>query len=160
MVIRTSTGRSAISGHIGRQEVLGRNLVLISAHSDSCPTCAPWQGQVYALKPQAGYQSLDDAIAGGLFHPNCVHSLSGYIEGTSLGPQFPYDDELNKARERQRAIERNIRRWKEREEVAVTPQAKEQSRAKISHWQAEQRSHVAEYNLRRKYNRENPKSVR
>ena len=49
------------------------DLIAISFHTGTCPKCEPWQGRVLSLTGQTpGYPTLDDAKAGGLFHPRCV----------------------------------------------------------------------------------------
>lgn len=93
--------------------------------------------------PVAG--SVAFARAAGLQHPNCRHSLSAYLPGVTRAPKHTADPEGDAARQRQRAIERQIRAWKLRAETAIDPRGPEatQARAKVGQWQAAMRAHLA-----------------
>ena len=71
--------------------------------------------------------------------------MSGYIPGLTETPKRTEIEDPGgfEVRQRQRAIERNIRKWKRREAVAITDEAREQARRKVLEWQAEQRKHLA-----------------
>ncbi|MEV7684251.1 phage minor capsid protein, partial [Streptomyces sp. NPDC088341] len=58
------------------------------------------------------------------------------------------------ARERQRAIERALRHWRELEAAALTPEGARRARDRIAAWDAEMADHVAAHGLRRKRYRE------
>jgi hypothetical protein len=163
MATRTVTARAAIQGHIDRQGQYGRDLVVVSDHAGECPLCRPWENKILSISgTDIRYPSLSSATSQGLFHPNCRHTVTGYIEGlTRLEPtrtsgvpeQFEYTQQ-------QRANERQIRRWKRREIVAMgTPDAM-LARAQIQFYQQKQRDLLKEYEakfdmtLRRKYDRE------
>jgi hypothetical protein len=100
--------------------------------------------------------SLVEARAAGLFHPNCRHSLSAYLPGVTTRPPHhatpgtSYEDT-----QRQRAIERHIRRWKRAQAAAMDEAARRRAGAYVRKWQAEMRKHVAAHeHLRRKPARE------
>lgn len=99
--------------------------------------------------------NLRDAIRAGYRHPNCRHTETAYRPGMKppvVGEQDPAEYE---ALQRQRAIERHIRRWKLREAVALTEQEKRYAHARVLSWQQEQRNHVSAHRfLARRYNRE------
>ncbi len=116
--------------------------------------------------------TLEEAVAAGLFHPNCAHDLSPYFPGISpeevevplhrreqqMVERYGYDEAQKyayEAQERQRAIERHIRHWKMREATSLDPIEQSRARKKVLHWQEEQRIHLgsAPY-LPRKYDRE------
>ena len=64
------------------------DLVVISFHTGTCPRCAPWAGRVLSLTGQTpGYPTLDDAKAGGLFHPRCRHASALYIPDEGETPE-------------------------------------------------------------------------
>ncbi|MFD4264039.1 phage minor capsid protein [Streptomyces sp. NPDC058534] len=100
--------------------------------------------------------SLIEARAAGLFHPNCRHSLAAYLPGVSTRPPHhatpgtTYEDT-----QRQRAIERHIRRWKREQAAAMDEAARRRAGAYVRKWQKAAREHVAAHpDLRRKPTRE------
>jgi hypothetical protein len=55
----------------------GFDLVQVSSHLTSCNQCAPWEGQILSMTGEtAGYPTVAEAEAGGLFHPNCRHAIN------------------------------------------------------------------------------------
>ncbi len=51
----------------------GEDLVRVSNHSTECELCAPWEDAVLSITGKTpGYPTVNDAMAAGLFHPNCV----------------------------------------------------------------------------------------
>jgi len=61
----------------------GRDLVIVSEHN-AHDECGGWEGKVLSLTGATeGYPTLEDAISGGLFHPNCKHRLMAYDEAAA-----------------------------------------------------------------------------
>lgn len=107
-----------------------------------------WQGKLVSLSGQPGYLTLDDIGYGdvrGFAGANCRHNWHPFWPGISKPaytqemldeynrPKFPYNGQLlteEQADKRQRALERQIRRWKREYVLAKeTDQADLQSRA-------------------------------
>jgi len=64
-------------GTINRLQEKGHDLVRLSSHSGSCPRCTPFEGRTFSLSgTDSEYPSLDEARAGGVFHPGCLHVIS------------------------------------------------------------------------------------
>jgi len=64
------------------------DLIAISFHTGTCPRCAPWAGKVLSLDGQTpGFPTLDDAKAGGLFHPRCRHASALYVPDEGETPE-------------------------------------------------------------------------
>jgi Phage minor capsid protein 2. len=124
--------------------------------------CRPWEGKVLSISGNlrgrvelpsmvgegtvvvdiAG--SVDEARAAGLQHPNCTHSLRAFLPGATRRPARPTANAKGyEAKERQREIERQIRKWKEREAAALTDEAKAGAAAKVRAWQKAMRDHLA-----------------
>ncbi|MGW4467481.1 phage minor capsid protein [Micromonospora sp. NPDC004704] len=162
MAVRTVTQRAAVQGQTDRLTTLGVDLVVVSDSPRECPRCRPWEGQVLRIGagPIGSVQvesavaagmvavdiagTVDQARAAGLQHPNCTHSLRAYLPGATKRPATPTPNPKGyEAKERQRAIERQIRRWKERETAALDPGAAATAKAKIKQWQASMRDHLA-----------------
>lgn len=157
MATRTAAGQAAIQGHIDRLIENDRDLVIVSDAPEECPLCAPWEGRVLSLTGRTpGYPTVDEARAAGLFHPNCRHSLSAYVHGLTETPRRRElrDTEGYRLRQQQRYMERQIRKWKLRESVALDEDAKREARGKVRAWQARMREFVAEHDRKRLYARE------
>ncbi|APE08605.1 hypothetical protein BO226_04690 [Rhodococcus sp. 2G] len=79
-VRRAVDGRAAqvaLEGYRQRAKTEGVDLVKVSSHDGSCPKCSPWQGKTLSLNgTTAGYPTLTQAQAGGLFHISCRHGLT------------------------------------------------------------------------------------
>lgn len=76
MVARTSTMEAHLSGTANRILENGGDLVRVSSHINSCPNCSPYQGKTLSLTGRSqGYETLENARANGLFHPNCRHTF-------------------------------------------------------------------------------------
>jgi hypothetical protein len=79
MLARTKLTEAHNSGIVNRMAETGHDLVVVSLHGDSCEMCLPWEGQILSLTGRdKAYPSYDEAVAAGLFHPNCRHSISPY----------------------------------------------------------------------------------
>ncbi|MFD8685364.1 phage minor capsid protein [Streptomyces sp. NPDC059651] len=182
MAVRSVTARAAIEGHIDALGEIGVGLVIVSDAPLECPLCAPWEGETLSLAGPDGPHtirtqhtiqpsglfaptatvavhvagSLTEARAAGLFHPNCRHSLTAYLPGvTTRPPHHPTPGTTYEDTQRQREIERHIRRWKRRQAAAMDGQTRRKAGAKVREWQAAQRAHVAVHDaLRRKPARE------
>ncbi|MGW2910477.1 phage minor capsid protein [Streptomyces asoensis] len=175
MAVRTATGRAATEAHMRTLAEHGVDLVVVSNAPRECPLCAPWEGKVLTIGGPEGARtvevehateddrmvnvrvagSLDEARARGLQHPNCRHSVSAYTPGLTRIEQATSDPDGYAAGQRQREIERGIRKWKRREAAAVTPEAQRAARAKVREWQGTMRDHLAAHpDLRRNPTRE------
>jgi len=156
MATRSTTGQAAIEGAIQRLRDNDYDLVIVSFHADSCPLCEPWEGQVLSISGKSDeYPALDTAIAEGLFHPNCGHSLGAYIPGLT---EKPTKEQVGKGdfeeAQQQRKMERDIRKWKQREAVAITDEEKKKASSKVREKQAALREFVDNTGRKRQRDRE------
>lgn len=143
MATRTGAGQAAVQGHIDRLVDNGKDLVIVSDSPDECDLCRPWEGRVLSLTGQTpGHPAVDEARAAGLFHPNCTHRLGAFIPGLTRPMSRTASPERYEDRQRQRQIERKIRKWKLREVAAITDDDKRFARAKVAEWQAEMRGFI------------------
>ncbi|GAA1455443.1 phage minor capsid protein [Nocardiopsis tropica] len=176
MAMRTASARAAVQGQDDRLETLGIDLVYISDHVQECSLCRPWEGKILhrefgpagPLRVEHGLNddvfldidvagTIEQARAAGLWHPNCRHSMSGYIPGVTRVPVGRPDPDGYRARMRQRHIERRIRRWKEQAAAATTDRARTAANARTRAWQAAMRQHLADHpSLKRLRYREQP----
>ncbi|MDX3065402.1 capsid protein [Streptomyces sp. ND04-05B] len=182
MAVRSVTARAAIEGHIDALAEIDVGLVIVSDAPLECPLCRQWEGEILTLSGQSGPHtiraehtiqpsglfaptrtvavhvagSLVEARAAGLFHPNCRHSLSAYLPGvTTRPPHHATPGTTYEDTQRQREIERHIRRWKRAQAAAMDEAARFRAGVYVRKWQAEMRKHVAAHeHLRRKPQRE------
>jgi hypothetical protein len=166
MAVRTGTAQAMRQAHMDRLTDSGEDLVIVSDSPRECGLCRPWERKVLSLSGRAGSVLVEDAIvddriiavnvtpievarAAGLFHPNCTHSTSLYLPGVTKVDNATANPEGYAAKERQRAIERHIRRWKLRAAGAIDPAAKKKADEKVRYWQAALRQHIDQHGLKR-----------
>lgn len=153
MVMRTSAKRAYLTGEGARNNELGISQVQITSYGGCSPLCQQWQGRVYIDDVYSGGKSngsmplLSTAMAGGLFHPNCRHTSQPYFEGISTPAQSTDEvrtQEVYKSEQRQREIERNIRKYKRTEAGSVDEANRAKAKKKVAEWQAAMRQHLRE----------------
>lgn len=159
MLGRTMTNNAARQATMTRAQQYGVNEVVISVHYPCSDLCIDEQGEIYSIAAGSDRPPLSEAIAGGLYHVNCKHHQTPYIEGITGQPNQTLSDAENEiryeAQQKQRYMERQIRHWKRRKEMAITDAAEKKANSKIRSWQADIRQHLDENNyLRRNYDRE------
>lgn len=160
MAARTATMRALQAGHTQKLLDAGRDLVVISAHGNSAPQCAPFQGQIVSLTGATKgtvemtnrltgepmqvkvFASMREAESKGLHHPNCGHRHTLYVPGASRPQPEPYDPERYKNEQKLRYHERQVRAAKRREAAAMTPEAKAKAKRLLKARQARLANHV------------------
>ena len=78
MLYNVNLTRSAWNRAIYDAKLLDNHLWYLPAHPFACPECAMYQGRVYADKRGLGYPLKQEAIKGGVGHPNCKHVWVSY----------------------------------------------------------------------------------
>ena len=177
MALRTTSTRATLQGAAKRFAELGYDTVLISQYGGCSKTCEPWQGKVYiddVFTVWNGERSgdfgksnycdkwfmlLSVAIRGGLFHPNCRHTMGQYIEGLTKIPQPIPAEKIREQRaleEKQRAMERKIRALKRKIEGTQDEKKVKEYKRKLREEQGKLREFIKEHDdvLRRDYSRE------
>lgn len=167
MALRTAGTRAMLMGEAAQRERLGLDTVLVSQYGACSKTCLPWQGLVYiddVFQPYHGprtpggtygvsrngrqYPLLSVAMQGGLFHPNCRHTLSTWVEGVSTRPR-PMDKAKVEAaaqlEAKQRALERSVRKAKRQAAGLCDPAAAKAARARVRAAQKGLRDFVADH---------------
>lgn len=173
MATRTATTRALIAGHTETMVQRGVDLVVVSAHPNPAPVCAPYERKVLSLsgKYSAGTHrvgdnivaveaTLDEAVDNGLLHPNCRHRFSAYVPGyTDLTPPEHDDDHAGyEATQKQRYLERQIRASKRMEAAAIDDDTLTKAKQRKRNYQAQLRDHVEKHNLPRRRHREQLKT--
>lgn len=177
MAVRTATARAAIDGHTASMGDIGLDLVVVRPGPRACSLCDAWAGKILTRKSTYSnpvyvqsvtdpdktytvqvYGTLSGAREAGWGHPNCRCGIAAYMPGTAASENLQrpsYNREEYEAQQHQRALERQIRAWKQREAIALTPEAKADSAAKVQAWQQQMRDHLdAHPYLKRQSSRE------
>lgn len=133
--VRTQASQAAARMEIERLADTGHNLVMTSAHFGARPEHEPWQGKAFSM---TGRQIIDGVVyedfyqqtgygtVTGLCGANCRHHFGVYVPGMAL-PDMPEtingmtSDEYYAATQRQRELERRVRKTKR--EIASLDQA-------------------------------------
>lgn len=160
-----------------------QDLVFVSAHFGARPSHAMWQGKVYSRSGTSDkYPSLDEgtgysgtgpfgSLGDRLCGVNCQHEMVPYMPGLSQLPDLSFEkeqkrygmtsDEYYRATQKQRALERKVRKYKRR--IAL---GQEQGldmvddRYKLGRTQALLREHCRANGLTRLYERERAYGVK
>ncbi|WP_425841384.1 phage minor capsid protein [Streptomyces fractus] len=163
MAVRTATARAATEAHARTLAEAGVELVRVSDAPRECPLCRPWEGAVLALDGPDGRRTvraeratedgrmvdvlvagtLDEARRAGFQHPNCRHSVSAYLPGVTPLPE-PDTSQRGEyeAGQRQREIERHIRKYKRRAAAALGDEDRKVANVKVRAWQKRMREHL------------------
>lgn len=168
------TGVGQTTGKIqeAHADEMGCDLMEITAHEGARPDHAAWQGKIVSRSGKKGYLSLKDIGYGtgsGFKGWNCRHDWFPFFEGISE-PAYT-DEELRaynvknidyngeklteyEASQKQRAIERNIRRWKrEYKAMEASGLPVDEATAKISRWQNIEKDFVKQTGLKKQVDR-------
>jgi hypothetical protein len=163
MATRTATAQAAVQAHLDRLGDAGIDLVIVSNAPQECKRCRPWEGKVLARNGPGGKRtvelphgiddtrtvrveiagSVEEAVAAGLMHPNCRHSLSAYLAGVTKSPTDTEDPDGDEARQKLRALERDVRKAKTQAAAVIDPTARTAYEAQVRAKQAEIRDHIA-----------------
>lgn len=170
MCLRTASHRAILLGEGKKRDEYGIHLVVVSAHGNTCKHCEPWQGKIliddifshpskeYIGQYKVKYKLLSEAIEKQFLHPNCRHSLITYFEGITSLPKVPKGKEairVYEAEQKQRALERQIRKWKRIEVGSIDEENKYKANKAIRNLEKQLREHLDKNKeLRRNRNRE------
>ncbi|MGW0869938.1 phage minor capsid protein [Streptomyces sp. NPDC002740] len=180
MAMRSAVGRAAIEAHSDRLGAAGVDLVIVSQAPEECPLCRPWERKILTRDGGPGAQtiemehateddetvtvhvagSLPEARAAGLLHPNCRHNISAYLPGVSKVPAPQPSRGTYEDTQKQRYLERQVRKWKRLEKTALDEQKAKAARARAREYQARIRELVADTGLPRKRHREQLETAR
>lgn len=166
MALRTASQRATFMADGEKRDRWGIHTIFVSAHANACDLCIPWQGKILiddvyssGSRPKDGnYPLLSEAIEDGLLHPNCRHTLATYFPGITQLPTVPDEKTARKnyeAEQKQRYMERQVRKWKRRKVGSLDEENRAAAQKKVREWQGKIREHLKENpQLRRDYHRE------
>jgi hypothetical protein len=172
MATRTATQRAYNASHRERLTLAGIHYFTISTTGRPCPLCAPWEGKVLAdttgtvTEPHAAGDgtvtfdvaaTIEEAMAAGLFHPNCKHTLTAFLPGvTVLKPNqwTDRDEQAYRDTQKLRALEREVRKHRQVQAAAITDTQRAQAGRNVRAAQANVRAHTDQTVLNRRPRRE------
>lgn len=170
MAIRTAQTRAYLLGESAKRDEWGVSTVIVNKRGVACPKCLRYVGRVFyddvwgsaPIPYPEKYPRLSEAIAGGLYHPNCKDVHTTYFEGISTPPEPMTAAEKKEAErvynleQQQRYNERQIRKYKRLSDGSVDPENQIRYQKKLESWQAEQRRFVKANGdvLKRRYENE------
>lgn len=154
MALRTASQRATFMGEGSKRDEWGIHLVVVSAHANTCKLCLPWQGKIliddvysHGSKADGNYPLLSEAMKAGLLHPNCRHTLATYFEDITQLPKVPDDEEAlgnYEAEQKQRYIERQIRKWKRIEAGSVDIENVNKAANKVKQYENMLQQHLSD----------------
>lgn len=144
MAVRTASARAQNASHLARMRAIGIEYFTIPTSPHPCPLCFPWQGRVITDGPIENptipvAATIEQAIAAGLFHPNRAHTLIPVYPGITRLEPGVWTEELQREytlSQRQRAIERDIRKAKRQLEYAIDVDTRQAALLKVRRRQA------------------------
>ena len=171
MNVVTGVNQTALRLQDTLADEMDSDLVETTAHSGARPSHARWQGQVFSRsgksKKYPDFRRATGYGTGpGLGGWNCRHSFHPYFDGMARtygakelkkleAKSITYNGEKlteYEASQRQRYIERQIRRWKrEQQAMKSAGQPQEEAKAKLKEWRARQTDLVEQTGLKRQY---------
>ena len=150
MALRTANTRAYLHGEAAKREQYGIHTVIVNRHNAACPLCLPFQGRVFiddvwgggtAAEAQVqGYPLLSEAMADGLYHPNCKDGHTTFFVG--INRWYPPTERMKEEQVRrynlqqqQRYHERQIRKYKRLTQGTMDEEQRIQYTRKLHEWQ-------------------------
>ncbi len=150
MALRTANTRAYLHGEAAMREKYGIHTVIVNRHNAACPLCVPFQGRVFiddvwgggtAAEAQVkGYPLLSEAMAAGLYHPNCKDGHTTFFAG--INEFHPPTTRMKEEQVRryqlqqnQRYHERQIRKYKRLCQGTVDEETRIGYTKKLHEWQ-------------------------
>lgn len=145
-------------------EELQVEFLYLSEHLECRPQHFPWQGTIIKRVDLVKITRLGEVD--GMGGPNCKHYPTPYF-GAARGKELKKISleeatEQYKLSQKQRYLERGIRKWKRRERIFKTAEDKEyykKCKTKVKEWQLRNKAFTEDNNLKRYFSRENVEKV-
>lgn len=99
MAIQTAGKRAYLTGEGEKRKEWGISTVIVKKRGNACPKCLPFCGKVLVDDvwsggvPDGKHRLMSEAIAAGLYHPNCKDIHTTYFEGiTEYGEPYTKEE--------------------------------------------------------------------
>lgn len=150
MALRTANTRAYCQGEGAKRQEWGITTVIVNKRGLPCPKCGRWTGKILIDDVWSGgkasdgpYPLMSQAMAGGLYHPNCKDGHSTYFPGISEKPEKVTKKEMKQAvvaeqqENRKNLIQRNIDKFDRLSKYSLDDTNRKEYKLKVSNWERE-----------------------
>lgn len=150
MALRTANTRAYLQGEGAKRQEWGISTVVVHKRGLPCPKCANWTGKILIDDVWSGgkasdgpYPLMSQAMAGGLYHPNCKDGHSTYFPGISDKPEKVTKKEMKQAEiaekqeNRDNLIQRNIDKFDRLSNYSLDEENQKKYSLKKEQWEKE-----------------------
>ncbi|MDR1015713.1 MAG: hypothetical protein LBL86_12170 [Coriobacteriales bacterium] len=115
MAVRTANKRAYVQAQGDMRRRWGMSLVEVAPNGAACPRCLPWLGRVLVDDvwsggaPDGRHALMSEAIAQGLYHPNCRDVHTTWLGDGDDEEAFEYTDAQREADEERYRVEQGMR---------------------------------------------------
>ena len=147
MAIRTADKRAYLTGEGEKRKEWGVTIVIVKKRGNACPKCLPFCGKILIDDvwsggvPDGKHKLMSQAIAAGLYHPNCKDIHTTYFEGiTKYGEPYT-DTELKQIEgdyneeQKQKYAQRQAERFDRLEKYSLDDDNKKMYAARKKQWE-------------------------
>lgn len=147
MAIRTADKRAYLTGEGEKRKEWGVTTVIVKKRGNACPKCLPFCGKILIDDvwsggvPDGKHKLMSQAIAAGLYHPNCKDIHTTYFEGiTKYGEPYT-DTELKQIEgdyneeQKQKYAQRQAERFDRLEKYSLDDDNKKMYAARKKQWE-------------------------
>ncbi len=147
MAIRTADKRAYLTGEGEKRKEWGVTTVIVKKRGNACPKCLPFCGKILIDDvwsggvPDGKHKLMSQAIAAGLYHPNCKDIHTTYFEGiTKYGEPYT-DTELKQIEgdyneeQKQKYAQRQAERFDRLEKYSLDDDNKKMYAARREQWE-------------------------
>lgn len=151
MAIRTASKRAYLTGEGEKRQEWGITTVIMNKRGNPCPKCLPFVGKILIDDVWSGgsaedgpYPLMSNAVAAGLYHPNCKDSHSTYFPGITSNAGNKFTEEEIEEIEQDYSLEqkknvakRNYEKYSQLEELSLDEENKTKYAARKGEWNQE-----------------------
>lgn len=153
MALRTANTRAYCQGEGTKRQEWGITTVIVNKRGLPCPKCGRWTGKILIDDVWSGgkasdgpYPLMSQAMAGGLYHPNCKDGHTTYFPGISAKPEKVTKKEMKRAviaekqENRDNLIQRNIDKFDRLSNYSLDEENKKQYAVRKEQWEEQAQS--------------------
>lgn len=157
MALRTANNRAYVQGQSDMRDEWNIHTIIVTRRETCCPICAKWVGKILiddvygnGSSGDGDYPMLSEAMAAGLYHPNCKDTHTTYFEGITKVDKVTKKEQIQSInnyniQQKQRYNERQIRKYKRLSDYSIDDSNKNKYKIKVKEWQAKQRQLQNQY---------------
>lgn len=159
MALRTANKRAYLTGEGEKRKEWEISTVIMNKRGATCPKCLPFVGKILIDDVWGGgkasdgpYHLMSNAIAKGLYHPNCKDSHTTYFEGITTPPKAITSEDVNEVKEsyqkeqKYQYAKRQVNKFSRLKEGSLDKQNRDKYELKEKEW----KSRLSEYEYSKK----------